>query len=538
MAPGCFEGALAAPFPVAYRGRRAAYGINMRQFTIAERLMTAVLVPLTGMLVVPYLAAALVPFLGEPNAVYVYVVLGLAAAALAALAVLAVARGIARPLAVAADTLDAIAYAELHSAKPVAIGRGEISRLIATTERLAEVLGERQRRELVHNDLDRTWQASRRINLSNLAQQVEIATEGGIEPIVGGASMLQGNAEDLLAALEAVRAAFDETASAAESSRAMNQAAGQLSDQVMHAIAEISDQVQRGSRLGREAVTRANASRATIDALAKSANQIGDIVSVIDQIAAQTNLLALNATIEAARAGEAGRGFSVVASEVKMLATQTGQSTERIGAKVAEIQSTTREVVASLAGVAEAIDQLSGVTDSVSAAVEQQRSATEDFANHAHESSAAVSDVAGRMLSIADMVERSRTTALDVSAVAADMQVTSHTLCREIPDIVRKAVKADLREFPRYEVKLTACLGHHGISTDVSVYDVSEGGACIDVLNDLTVGDQVALTFPGMSAIAGMIARNGGGSLGICFSPSRLRPEELRDLVTAVERAA
>jgi methyl-accepting chemotaxis protein len=228
----------------------------------------------------------------------------------------------------------------------------------------------------------------------------------------------------------------------------------------------------------------------------------------------------------------------VVASEVKALATQTGQSTERIGAKVAEIQSTTREVVASLAGVAEAIDQLSGVTQSVSAAVEQQRAATEDFAASARESSAAVSDVAGRMLGIADMVERSRTTAQDVLTVAAEMQATSHTLCREIPDIVRMAVKADLREYPRYEVKLAARLEHHGIFAEVSVYDISEGGTRIDAMDNIAVDDQVALTFPGMKAIAGTIVRNGGDSLGVCFTPSRLRPEELRDLVTAVERAA
>jgi methyl-accepting chemotaxis protein len=283
---------------------------------------------------------------------------------------------------------------------------------------------------------------------------------------------------------------------------------------------------------------RANGSRATIDALAKAADQIGDIVTVISQIAAQTNLLALNATIEAARAGEAGRGFSVVASEVKTLATQTGQSSERIGAKVAEIQSTTREVVASLSGVAETIDQLSGVTQSVSAAIEQQRAAAEDFAASARESSAAVRDVAGRMAGITDMVERSRLTAQDVSAVAADMQATSQTLCREIPDIVRKAVKADLREFPRYAVSLLARVEHDGEIADVAVHDVSEGGACIDAKARLSVGDQVALTFPGMKPVSGKVVRYAEDSLGICFAPSRLRLEELRDLVTAPERAA
>ena len=106
-----------------------------------------------------------------------------------------------------------------------------------------------------------------------------LATEVGIQPIVDGAATLQLKAEDMTAALEAVRAAFDETARAAEGSRAMTEAASQLSDQVIRAVIEISEQMRRGSGLGREAVERANASRATIDALTKAADQIGDIVT-------------------------------------------------------------------------------------------------------------------------------------------------------------------------------------------------------------------------------------------------------------------
>jgi hypothetical protein len=192
----------------------------------------------------------------------------------------------------------------------------------------------------------------------------------------------------------------------------------------------------------------------------------------------------------------------------------------------------------SLTSVVEAIDQLSGVTASVSVAIEQQRSATDNFTANARETGAAVSDVASRMAGIADMVQRSRDTALDVSSVAATMQSTSQMLVREIPDIVRKAVKTDLREFPGYQVRMTARLEYSGETIEVAVQDISEGGTCIDAAADLAVGDQVAVTFQGMKAISGEIVRNGGDNYGVRFTPSRLRLEELRDLVTAQERAA
>src|SRR5512135_2923782 len=284
----------------------------MRRFTIAERLIAAVLLPLVAMLAGPFLVTSLASYFGEADVAFAQLFVSFAAAGVALAAALGIAHGIARPVAEAAETIEAIAYAELHSNEAMPSSRGEIGHLIAATDWLADVIGERQRRELVHNDLDRNWQASRRANLSNLTQQVEAATEGGIQPIVAGAAALQTKATGMLAALEAVRAAFDETSRAAEGSRTMNEAAELLSDQVMQAIADISEQVRRGSGLGREAVARANSSRATIDALAKAADQIGDIVGVINEIAEQTNLLALNATIEAARAGNAGRGFSVV----------------------------------------------------------------------------------------------------------------------------------------------------------------------------------------------------------------------------------
>lgn len=510
----------------------------MRRLTIAERLIAAAFLPLGAALVGRASTAVMLSATSPETAVFTEVFIWCLAVCFAFAVTLIFIYGLARPIAQVTDTIDALTYAELDSATPLPTDRSEIARLMNATDRLAEVIGERQRRELVHHDLDRTWQAARRDNLSNLARQVESATEVGIQPIIEGASALHVKAGDMLQSLETVGTAFDETVRAAEGSHAMNLAAGELSAQVIAAIEAISAQVKRSTGLGHDAVGRANASRATIDALARAADQIGDIVTAINSIAAQTNLLALNATIEAARAGEAGRGFSVVAAEVKTLATQTGNSSKQIGAKVAEIQAITREAVAALTSVASAIDQLSDVTVSVASAIEHQRDATENFAAGARDTSAAASDVVGRMAGIADMVHRSRVTAKDVSTVAETMQTTSQILCHEIPDIVRKAVHADLREFPRYEVNLHARLEWGDHARAVNVLDISEGGARLDAVDSLAVGDRVALTFTGMKAIDAAVVRETGDGFGLCFAPARLRIDELRDLVTSGARAA
>ena len=110
-------------------------------------------------------------------------------------------------------------------------------------------------------------------------------------------------------------------------------------------VGEIGTRVSTASRIVNQVTENARTANLKVEGLATAAQRIGDVVSLIQDVAAQTNLLALNATIEAARAGEAGRGFAVVASEVKTLADQTAKATDDIKQQIAAIQASTNGAV-------------------------------------------------------------------------------------------------------------------------------------------------------------------------------------------------
>lgn|GEM_PF-2110892 len=500
----------------------------MHRLTVSERLLIVALLPVFLLLGLPVAA----PLFGAQSAT-VSSISSVVIVALSAGVALLVARSIAAPVVHAAEIIEALAREDDRHER----ARSEIGRLSAAADRLGASAEQTRRRNAEQTALGRAERGARRGNLSNMADQVEAATERGLRGVADGSAILRTKTDDMRSSLEAVHTASAETVRAADNSRAMNEDATRLSDEVIAAIDAIAAKVRHGSDVGRAAVDRAANSRQTIGALAKAAKDIGDIVGVISAIAEQTNLLALNATIEAARAGEAGRGFAVVATEVKTLATQTGKATGEIGAKIAEIQSTTGQAVASIGAIAEAIDELSLVTNSVAAAMEQQRAATEGFVTNVRGTTNAVSDVATRMTGIAGMVTRSSTNAAEVARIAAEMQRASDSVRAEIPEIVRAALRADLREHPRFDVDVTAAVEFSGRTTSVRVFDLSRGGARIAAIPHLVADAEVTVTLPGMRSVTGKVAWIAGDCFGLRFVPAMLEAGELLD-ITKMNAAA
>ena len=153
-------------------------------------------------------------------------------------------------------------------------------------------------------------------------------------------------------------------------------------DQLASIIESVTQQADGAAAAAGDAVEIVASTNQTVTGLADSSDQIGEVISTIQAIAEQTNLLALNATIEAARAGEAGKGFAVVASEVKDLATQTSVSTEEIERQISAIRTNTSGTVDAIATVTQSIQALHETSMQIAASTREQSSVTREMSTN------------------------------------------------------------------------------------------------------------------------------------------------------------
>lgn len=173
-------------------------------------------------------------------------------------------------------------------------------------------------------------------------------------------------------------------------------------EQLSASISDITENTNQSSSLAMSVATRAQESHKIVERLAKTSEDIGSILSFINDIANQINLLALNATIEAARAGEAGKGFSVVASEVKNLASQTGEATEDIKLQVDSIQEVTKQVVMSIDDIMKSVDEVQKISGTNAQAMNDQSSATSEISRMVQDVSVKTNESVNNMREVKD----------------------------------------------------------------------------------------------------------------------------------------
>lgn len=164
-------------------------------------------------------------------------------------------------------------------------------------------------------------------------------------------------------------------------------------EQLAVSINNITQRVTRSAEIAAKAANEARRTNSVVEGLASGTQKIGEVVTLIQNIASQTNLLALNATIEAARAGEHGKGFAVVANEVKALANQTAKATEEISAQIQSIQAATSDAVNAIQVIGGTIAEIDNISSEIATAVDQQGEATREIAGNVQQASNSTQDV-------------------------------------------------------------------------------------------------------------------------------------------------
>jgi len=343
-----------------------------------------------------------------------------------------VGRSIVNPVAGMTSAMGQLAAGDTGTEIPARDRTDEIGKMAVAVQVFKDNMIETERLRAEQEETKKRAEAERRKAMLSLADQFEGTVGGVVNAVTSAATELQATAQSLSATAEETSQQSTAVAAASEQTTQNVQTVAAATEELSSSIREIGNQVTESTRIVESAVIQAAETNAKVHSLSEAAQKIGEVVTLINEIASQTNLLALNATIEAARAGEAGKGFAVVASEVKNLATQTARATEEIAGQVKSIQDSTDSAAQAIQAITVTINRVNEISTAIASAVEEQGASTQEISRNVQEASTGTAEVSNNITGVTQASQQTSAGSAQVLSSASELAVNGERLKKEV----------------------------------------------------------------------------------------------------------
>lgn len=344
-------------------------------------------------------------------------------------------RDITRSIASIVHPMQALGNGDLAVEIPHLRKKTEVGRMADALQIFKEAL-EAKRAADEETARDAAIKIERSKRLDKLTTGFEVLVGEIVETVSHASTGLEDHAGTLSVTAARAQELTTLVTTASEEASANVQSVASATEELSSSVNEISRRVQESARMANQAVEETRQTSEQFGELSSAASRIGDVVELINTIAAQTNLLALNATIEAARAGDAGRGFAVVATEVKALAQQTAKATEDIGQQISGIQTATQQSADAIRGISSTIEKLSEISSAIAAAVEEQGSATQEISRNVQHAAERTQQVSTNITDVQRGAHETGSASSQVLSAAKSLAKDSRRLEQEVRQFI------------------------------------------------------------------------------------------------------
>lgn len=336
-----------------------------------------------------------------------------------------------RPLNRITHVINGLAEDKLDQKIPYQDRMDEVGRLANVAEvfrrntQEAQRLSEEQRKS-------QEEQAQRAKTLEELTNKFDNSAQSAMREVETATDTLTTTAEDMRNNAKDTQEMVDSAEDSANEVYSNMQSVSSAVEQLSSSIDEINQQTARSTQIAAQAREKAETTDQQVEKLNASTQEIGEVVTLIQDIADRTNLLALNATIEAARAGEAGKGFAVVANEVKSLASQTSDATNDISSQISAIQGETSQAVETIREIGNTIREIDEVINAISSAVEEQGEAAQEISRALNSSLESTNNVLDNVSNVNQRAQETGSSAENVQHSLQEMKQKLSSLQEEI----------------------------------------------------------------------------------------------------------